>query len=74
MAGAGGRVVIAGATGFVGGEVTRLFNRLGYETIVISRTKKVNTAKTPNLLSAAKHEQFANVKTWQELEVENFTN
>lgn len=70
MAGAaGGKVVIAGATGFVGGEVTRLFNRLGYETIVISRTKKVNTSKTPNLLTAAKNQQFASVKTWQELEV-----
>ena len=31
MAGAGaGRVVIAGGTGFVGGEVVRLFERLGY--------------------------------------------
>ena len=65
----GARIVIAGASGFVGGEVNRLFERLGYETVVISRTKKVNEAKTPNLLGSTKHDNLQHVKTWKELEV-----
>ena len=46
-----GRVVVAGGTGFVGGEVVRTFQRLGYETFVISRKGVLNTAKTPALLT-----------------------
>merc|ERR1719461_2503419 len=61
MAGAGaGRVVIAGGTGFVGGEVVRLFERLGYETFVISRTPRVNTAKTPALFSEGSKSELKN--------------
>ena len=73
MAGAGaGRVVIAGGTGFVGGEVVRLFERLGYETFVISRTPRVNTAKTPALFSEGSKSELKNVRTWDDIEVKLF--
>ena len=70
MASAGaGRVVIAGGTGFVGGEVVKTFQRLGYETFVISRHEKVNTAKTPDLLFSANKTDLKNIRTWADIEV-----
>ena len=65
-------MVIAGGTGFVGGEVVRLFERLGYETFVISRTPRVNTAKTSALFSDKSKSEFKNVRTWDDIEVELF--
>ena len=69
MATAAGRVVIAGGTGFVGGEVVKTFQRLGYETFVISRHEKVNTAKTPDLLFSANKTDLKNIRTWADIEV-----
>ena len=68
MAGAG-RVVIAGGTGFVGGEVVRTFERLGYETWVVSRQAKVNTAKNPSLLFSNKNEGLKNLTSWDNIQV-----
>lgn len=68
MAGAG-RVVIAGGTGFVGGEVVKTFERLGYETWVVSRQAKVNTAKTPSLLFSSNKEGLKNLTTWDNIQV-----
>ena len=68
MAGAG-RVVIAGGTGFVGGEVVRTFERLGYETWVVSRQGRTNTAKTPSLLFSNKNENIKNLTTWDNIQV-----
>ena len=34
---AGGRVLVGGGTGFVGGAVVRALERRGYEAIIISR-------------------------------------
>ena len=65
-------MVIAGGTGFVGGEVVRLFERLGYETFVISRTPRVNTAKTPALFSEGSKSELKNVRTWDDIEVKLF--
>ena len=68
MAGAG-RVVIAGGTGFVGCEVVRTFERLGYETWVVSRQAKVNTAKNPSLLFSNKNEGLKNLTSWDNIQV-----
>ena len=68
MAGAG-RVVIAGGTGFVGGEVVKTFQRLGYETWVVSRQARVNTAKTPSLLLSKKNEDIKNLTSWDNIQV-----
>ena len=65
-----GRVVIAGGTGFVGGEVVKTFQRLGYETFVISRKGTINTAKTPALLTGGgNNEDIKNLRTWKDIEV-----
>ena len=68
MAGAG-RVVIAGGTGFVGGEVVKTFQRLGYETWVVSRQARVNTAKTPSLLFSKKNEDIKKLTSWDDIQV-----
>ena len=64
-----GRVVIAGGTGFVGGEVVKTFQRLGYETWVVSRLARVNTAKTPSLLFSKKNEDIKNLTSWDNIQV-----
>ena len=63
----GRRVLVGGGTGFVGSQVVKLFERLGYHVTVISRKRQVNTAKTPSLLVDRKSER--NTKTWREIEV-----
>jgi len=64
-----GRVVIAGGTGFVGGEVVKTFQRLGYETFVISRKGTINTSKTPALLTGGgNNEDIKNLRTWKDIE------
>ena len=63
----GGKVIVAGGTGFVGSQVVKLFDRLGYDVVVISRTGSVNTAKTPSLL--VNRETEWKTKSWEELEV-----
>ena len=61
--------MIAGGTGFVGGEVVRTFERLGYETWVVSRQGRTNTAKTPSLLFSKKNENIKNLTTWDNIQV-----
>ena len=61
------RVLVGGGTGFVGTQVVKLFERLGYQVTVISRKQPVNTAKTPSLLVEQNTER--KTKTWRELEV-----
>ena len=67
MAAAAARVVVAGGTGFVGGEVVRTFERLGYETFVISR-RDAPKANTPSILTSNGPE-FKNSRTWTDIEV-----
>jgi len=66
MTAAAARVVVAGGTGFVGGEVVRTFERLGYEAFVISR-KDVPKANTPSILTSNGPE-FKNTRTWSDIE------
>ena len=61
------KVLVAGGTGFVGSQVVKLFERLGYQVTVISRTAPVNTAKTPSLLVDRDTER--RTKTWTDIEV-----
>ena len=61
--------MIAGGTGFVGGEVVRTFERLGYETWVVSRQGRTNTAKASFLLFSNKHEHIKNLTTWENIQV-----
>ena len=67
MKGGLGKVLVAGGTGFVGSQVVRLFERLGYDVVIISRKGSVNTAKTPSLLFNRETER--KTKSWTELEV-----
>ena len=61
-------MIVAGGTGFVGSQVVKLFDRLGYDVVVISRTGSVNTAKTPSLLLNT--DTGRRTKSWEEFEVE----
>lgn len=63
-----GKVLVAGGTGFVGGQVVKLFERLGYDVVVISRKAAVNTAKTPSLLVDRDTER--KTKTWSDIEAD----
>ena len=38
------KVLVGGGTGFVGTQVVKLFERLGYDVVIISRRQPVNTA------------------------------
>jgi len=68
MKGGLGKVLVAGGTGFVGSQVVRLFERLGYDVVIISRKGSVNTAKTPSLLFNRETER--KTKSWTELEAD----
>ena len=61
--------MIAGGTGFVGCEVVRTFERLGYETWVVSRQAKVSPAKNPSLLFSNKNEGLKNLTSWDNIQV-----
>ena len=62
-----GKVLVAGGTGFVGSQVVKLFERLGYQVTVISRKAPVDTAKTPSLLVDRNTER--KTKTWTDIQV-----
>ena len=47
----------------------RTFERLGYETWVVSRQAKVNTAKNPSLLFSNKNEGLKNLTSWDNIQV-----
>ena len=63
-----GKVLVAGGTGFVGSQAVKLFERLGYDVVVVSRTAAVNTAKTPSLLLDQETER--KTRTWTDIEVD----
>ena len=63
-----GKVLVAGGTGFVGSQAVKLFERLGYDVVVVSRTAAVNTSKTPSLLLDRETER--KTRTWTDIEVD----
>jgi len=67
-----GRILVGGGTGFVGREVVKLFERLDYEVVVISRKIKETPSKGQDFLNNLffKDEQAvrSNTKTWADIE------
>jgi len=65
-----GRILVGGGTGFVGREVVKLFERLDYEVIVISRkiTPSRSQEFVKNLIFKDEEPVRNNTKTWVDIE------
>lgn len=67
-----GRILVGGGTGFIGQEVVGLFEKLGYEVIIISRGEKTSILDGKfswfQLLKDADPPPRQNLKTWIDIE------
>jgi len=63
-----GRILVGGGTGFIGREVEALFEKLGYEVMIVGREKKADISGRIFELLRDKDPPRQGLKTWADIE------